>query len=124
LQVKCHARLRPDSGFVSIASVQARQVDVICRKAVQPQLDSRRARKPRAGTGGTLAVVFSTPAGHGGCTFVVRSQQPRRIRRQGERMPSKPDRRSEEGKIGWVLLWLLGVPIPILLVLFLLRGCT
>jgi hypothetical protein len=25
---------------------------------------------------------------------------------------------------GWVLLWLLGIPIPILLVLFLLRGCT
>jgi hypothetical protein len=32
--------------------------------------------------------------------------------------------RSEEGKIGWVLLWLIGVPIPILLILFLLRGCT
>jgi hypothetical protein len=31
---------------------------------------------------------------------------------------------SEEGKVGWVLLWLLGVPIPILLILFLLRGCT
>ena len=30
----------------------------------------------------------------------------------------------EEGKVGWVLLWLLGVPIPILLILFLLRGCT
>jgi hypothetical protein len=29
-----------------------------------------------------------------------------------------------EGKIGWILLWLLGVPIPVLLVLFLLRGCT
>ena len=28
------------------------------------------------------------------------------------------------GKIGWILLWLIGVPIPILLVLFLLRGCT
>ena len=28
------------------------------------------------------------------------------------------------GKIGWILLWLLGVPIPILLILFLLRGCT
>jgi hypothetical protein len=28
------------------------------------------------------------------------------------------------GKVGWVLLWLLGVPIPILLILFLLRGCT
>lgn len=30
----------------------------------------------------------------------------------------------EEGKIGWVLLWLLGIPIPILLVLYFLRGCT
>jgi len=29
-----------------------------------------------------------------------------------------------DGKIGWILLWLLGVPIPILLILFLLRGCT
>ncbi len=29
-----------------------------------------------------------------------------------------------EGKAGWIMLWLLGVPIPILLVLFLLRGCT
>jgi hypothetical protein len=28
------------------------------------------------------------------------------------------------GKVGWVVLWLLGVPIPILLILFLLRGCT
>lgn len=28
------------------------------------------------------------------------------------------------GKLGWILLWLLGVPIPILLILFLLRGCT
>jgi hypothetical protein len=33
-------------------------------------------------------------------------------------------RASEEGKVGWILLWLLGIPIPILLVLFLLRGCT
>ena len=30
----------------------------------------------------------------------------------------------QQGKVGWLLLWLLGVPIPILLVLFLLRGCT
>jgi hypothetical protein len=29
-----------------------------------------------------------------------------------------------EAKVGWVLLWLLGVPIPVLLILFLLRGCT
>jgi hypothetical protein len=30
----------------------------------------------------------------------------------------------EEGKVGWVLLWLIGVPVPVLLILFLLRGCT
>jgi hypothetical protein len=30
----------------------------------------------------------------------------------------------EEAKVGWAVLWLLGVPIPVLLVLFLLRGCT
>jgi hypothetical protein len=30
----------------------------------------------------------------------------------------------EEAKVGWAILWLLGVPIPVLLVLFLLRGCT
>lgn len=33
-------------------------------------------------------------------------------------------RNREEGKIGWVLLWLVGIPIPILLVLYFLRGCT
>lgn len=31
---------------------------------------------------------------------------------------------NEEGKIGWILLWALGVPLPILVVLYLLRGCT
>jgi hypothetical protein len=30
----------------------------------------------------------------------------------------------EEGKIGWILLWLLGIPIPVLVVLFIIRGCT
>ena len=30
----------------------------------------------------------------------------------------------EQGKAGWAVLWLLGVPIPVLVVLFLLRGCT
>lgn len=30
----------------------------------------------------------------------------------------------EEGKIGWILLWLIGIPLPILLILFLIRGCT
>jgi len=30
----------------------------------------------------------------------------------------------QSGKLGWILLWALGVPIPILLILFLMRGCT
>lgn len=32
--------------------------------------------------------------------------------------------RLEQGKAGWILLWLIGIPVPILLILFLLRGCT
>lgn len=31
---------------------------------------------------------------------------------------------NNEGKIGWILLWAVGVPVPVLLVLFLIRGCT
>jgi hypothetical protein len=30
----------------------------------------------------------------------------------------------EAGAAGYILLWLLGIPIPILLIIFLLRGCT
>ncbi len=32
--------------------------------------------------------------------------------------------RLESGRVGWILLWLVGVPIPVLLVLYALRGCT
>lgn len=32
--------------------------------------------------------------------------------------------RIQSGKIGYILLWLLGVPIPILILVYLLRGCT
>jgi hypothetical protein len=32
--------------------------------------------------------------------------------------------KSQSGKIGYILLWLLGIPIPILIGIFLLRGCT
>jgi hypothetical protein len=31
---------------------------------------------------------------------------------------------NQVGKIGYILLWLLGVPIPILIVIYLVRGCT
>ena len=37
---------------------------------------------------------------------------------------TKRRERREGGRIGWILLWLVGVPIPILLVLYFLRGCT
>jgi hypothetical protein len=33
-------------------------------------------------------------------------------------------RNTEKGKVGWILLWALGIPIPILVVVYLLRGCT
>ena len=34
------------------------------------------------------------------------------------------DRIKEAGAAGYILLWLLGVPIPILFLIFLLRGCS
>ncbi len=33
-------------------------------------------------------------------------------------------RRYQQGRWGYVLAWLLGVPIPILILVYLLRGCT
>ncbi|MET0256383.1 MAG: hypothetical protein ABW193_11320 [Luteibacter sp.] len=30
----------------------------------------------------------------------------------------------QKGGIGYILLWVLGVPIPVLLLIFLVRGCT
>jgi hypothetical protein len=32
--------------------------------------------------------------------------------------------KTQAGKVGYILLWLLGVPIPILFGIYLLRGCT
>jgi hypothetical protein len=32
----------------------------------------------------------------------------------------KPDRQS--GKIGWAILWLLGIPLPVLIILYLIWG--
>lgn len=36
----------------------------------------------------------------------------------------KDERRRERGAAGWGFLWLIGIPIPVLLILFVLRGCT
>ena len=33
-------------------------------------------------------------------------------------------RKMQEGRWGYVLAWLVGVPVPILIVIYLLRGCT
>jgi hypothetical protein len=30
----------------------------------------------------------------------------------------------QKGKIGYILLWLMGVPASVLVLIFLLRGCT
>ena len=32
--------------------------------------------------------------------------------------------RYQHGKWGYILAWLIGIPVPILIVIFLLRGCT
>lgn len=39
-------------------------------------------------------------------------------------METTKARIKQSGKVGWILLWAIGVPIPILLFLFLVRGCT
>jgi len=31
---------------------------------------------------------------------------------------------NETGALGWILLWAIGIPVPILLLLFMVRGCT
>jgi len=33
-------------------------------------------------------------------------------------------RRQQEGRWGYILAWLVGVPVPILLLVYLLRGCS
>ena len=38
--------------------------------------------------------------------------------------PGNNDPQHQQGKIGYILLWLLGVPIPLLFLFFLIRGCT
>ncbi len=31
--------------------------------------------------------------------------------------------KKQEGKVGYILAWALGVPVPLLFLIFLLRGC-
>jgi hypothetical protein len=40
-------------------------------------------------------------------------------------IPEKLEKRlRESGKAGYALLWLLGVPIPILIIVYVIRGCS
>ena len=39
-------------------------------------------------------------------------------------LASLMSRHKQRGGIGYVLLWLLGVPIPVLILISLLRGCA
>jgi hypothetical protein len=45
-----------------------------------------------------------------------------RLRALRGRLPAL--RRRQRGRWGYILLWLLGVPIPVLFLIYLLRGCT
>ena len=46
------------------------------------------------------------------------------IRRERKSEMRFTNKIKEAGATGYILLWLLGIPIPILLLIFLLRGCT
>ena len=39
-----------------------------------------------------------------------------------ERVKRAFERRLEQGRVGYALLWLLGVPLPVLLLLYFIRG--
>jgi hypothetical protein len=39
-------------------------------------------------------------------------------------MKTTSDVPARSGKVGWIILWLIGIPLPILLFFFLIRGCT
>ena len=41
-----------------------------------------------------------------------------------KKSPMKIKANAQRGAAGWILLWLVGVPIPVLLLLFMVRGCT
>jgi hypothetical protein len=47
----------------------------------------------------------------------------KRIIEAKRRFAERVERGRQEGKIGYILLWLMGVPIPVLFLFFLLRGC-
>lgn len=61
---------------------------------------------------------------YGRCFKCVKSSPERRRRAMQRISDGVKGLRQQSGKLGWILLWAMGIPIPVLLVLFLLRGCT
>jgi hypothetical protein len=59
---------------------------------------------------------------HGGSSERFSGNRWPRWVRERRRLPALP--RSQEGRWGYILAWLIGVPVPILVVIYLLRGCT
>jgi hypothetical protein len=52
-------------------------------------------------------------------------QEPSGAVLEGAEMKEELSRyRREEGAIGYILLWLMGVPASVLFLVFLVRGCT
>jgi hypothetical protein len=54
----------------------------------------------------------------------IRYGRLQRVMRNPFMMIKFNQRMKESGAAGYILLWLLGIPIPVLFVIFLLRGCT
>jgi hypothetical protein len=52
----------------------------------------------------------------------VSAQSRRALRGLLRDAPALP--RAQQGKWGYILAWLVGVPVPILIIIFLLRGCS
>jgi hypothetical protein len=62
------------------------------------------------------------PADAGKCLHLrVASALPKSLSKGGGENMKFHD---EKGKIGYIILWFLGVPASILILIFLLRGCT
>jgi hypothetical protein len=66
-------------------------------------------------------MAFSNRFGRGKSTIITGLEE---IMKSSARDKAEGKLRETKGKVGWILLWLLGIPLPILLLLYLLRGCT
>jgi hypothetical protein len=70
-------------------------------------------------------VEIPTPGTHSGTALAPPSGSPLADTLEVQDMEKLQQwRRKQEGKLGYILLWALGVPIPVLFVIFLLRGCN